>query len=112
MDSVSASSDRARLLQFVLGASVFIFVVAANKTNIETKFWTSYLASEGWGMETDDMQFAQYKILFEVSRFPVRFPVTRPNVPRPTEIPDTVNGAKGATQFCSHCWEECHIAPV
>lgn len=91
-------------MQFVLGASALVFVVAAHNTNIETKFWSNFLTSHGrWNgtaaPTTGDMRFAQSQILLKVSgirwdRFPV-LNLTRSNVPRPTEIPDAVKGANG-----------------
>ena len=67
-------------MQFVLGASAFVFAVAAHNTNVETKFWTSYLSTQGrWSSTapptTGDMRYAQAQILLKVGGFAVRFPV-------------------------------------
>jgi hypothetical protein len=86
----------------VFGASALVFVVAAHNTNIETKFWSSYLPSHsGWTRTTSpttgDMRSAQARVLLKVSSgFSVRFPVLI--VPRPTEIPVTVKGTNGVAR--------------
>jgi rhomboid-like protein len=62
----------------MFGASALVFVVAAHNTNVETKFWTSYLASQRrWSTAaptTGDMRFAQSQILLKVSCFSARTP--------------------------------------
>ncbi|KAF8273187.1 hypothetical protein EI94DRAFT_56116 [Lactarius quietus] len=54
---------------FVLGASALVYVVAAHNTNVETKFWTSYLVSQKrWSTAaptTSDMRFTQSRVLLK-----------------------------------------------
>lgn len=76
-------------LQFVFGSSALVFVVAAHNTNIETKFWSSYLARQSWwtstaGPTTGDMRLTQAQILLKVSGF--GFCVSVPLSPAPQKF--------------------------
>ncbi|KAN0115620.1 hypothetical protein V8E52_006739 [Russula decolorans] len=68
-DAVKHPEIRKHII-FVIGASALVFVVAAHNTNIETKFWTTYLTSHSrWtspaAPTTGEMRVAQARILLK-----------------------------------------------
>ena len=83
----------------MFGASALVYVVDAHNTNVETKFWTSFLVSQKrWSTAaptTGDMRFAQSQILLRVSRFSqlvhslaILLESRSPEIPGPTNSTD------------------------